>query len=200
MSREAARESGAVMRRCRLALVALAAAAALVTHAEETPTPAPAPAAPTLPTPYSAEQIREVWGVGLRLEQRTVEGEQRSGSRMTVIASSAERVTVRVEPVGGTGEPRELSATWPELRDHALFPAATSTRGRATCRSGLGDLPGWRYTTPAEDGGMLTMCFADATPGPPVEYETTRDGALVSRTEHVSFQPGPPVAEAKSAP
>jgi len=34
---------------------------------------------------------------------------------------------------------------------------------------------------------VLTMCFADATPGPPVEYETRRDGKLLSRTEHTHY-------------
>jgi hypothetical protein len=41
------------------------------------------------------------------------------------------------------------------------------------------------------------MCFADATPGPPVEYETRREGALLSRTEHVYYGSAPSGAEEK---
>jgi hypothetical protein len=76
---------------------------------------------------------------------------------------------------------------WSELRDHASFEAAKATRARAECRSQLGALPGWRYLVPQADGTTWAMCFADATPGPPVDYEVRREGAVLSRMEHVSY-------------
>jgi hypothetical protein len=38
-----------------------------------------------------------------------------------------------------------------------------------------------------EKGDTVTLCFADATPGPPVEVEVQREGKLVSRTEHTHY-------------
>jgi len=75
-----------------------------------------------------------------------------------------------------------------------------ATRERAECRSQLGTQPGWRYETTDANGDALTLCFADATPGPPVEHETRRDGKLLSRTEHISYGLPSPVAEAARAP
>jgi hypothetical protein len=152
---------------------------------------APAPPPAVLPTPYTAEQIREAWQPGFRVEMRTTEADVATRQRMTVVSATAETVTIRSEPLGENGEAsepaRESTATWSELRDHALFPAASTTRERAECHSRLGSLPGWRYATTTANGGSLTMCFADATPGPPVEYETRREGKLLSRTEHTHY-------------
>ncbi|HEU4430090.1 MAG TPA: hypothetical protein VFT98_15115 [Myxococcota bacterium] len=171
------------MRRVRLAPI-LCACAALAARAES-------PVPETLPVPYSADQIRERWVVGFRLETRTLAGETESLERTEVLAADAEQVSMRFEFLGADGEPakppQEFSAKWSELRDHALFEAAKATRERAECRSQLGTQPGWRYATSDANGDALSMCFADAAPGPPVEHETRRDGKLLSRTEHISY-------------
>lgn len=175
------------MRGARFGLMNLAGMAlAAACHADS-----PAPDSAMLPTPYSAEQIREAWRPGFRVEMRTIESGAETRSRMTVIAATAEAGTIRAEQLGASGEvsepPREFTTKWSELRDHASFEAAKATRERAECHSQLGAMLGWRYSTTSENGDALSMCFADATPGPPVEHETRREGALLSRTEHASY-------------
>jgi hypothetical protein len=153
--------------------------------------PAPSRAAAMLPTPYTAEQIREAWQPGFSVEMRTTEAGAESRGRMTVLTATPESCVIRSESFAASGEasepPDEFNAKWSELRDHALFEAAKAKRERAECRSQLGLMPGWRYIVPQANGDTLTMCFADATPGPPVEYETLRGGAVGSRTEHVNY-------------
>jgi len=183
------------MRRTRLSLITqLWAAAALAD--------APAPPPPALPTPYSAEQIRDAWQPGFQVEMRNLEAGVETRLRMTVLSATPSAVTIRSQPLKASGEgsepARESTATWVELRDHALLPAASSTRERAECHSPLGTLPGWRYATTLANGDLLTMCFADATPGPPVEYETRREGKLLSRTEHTQY--GRPASGAQEKP
>jgi hypothetical protein len=145
-----------------------------------------------LPTPYSAEQIRDAWQPGLLVEMRTSGEKGEALRRMSVLAADTETCTVRSEPLGPdgspSGEPGVFTARWSELRDHARFEAAKASRERAECHSGLGALPGWRYATTAANGDALSMCFADATPGPPVEVETRREGELLSRTEHTRYE------------
>ena len=154
--------------------------------------PAPSPAPAMLPTPYTAEQIREAWQPGFSVEMRTAEAGAETRSRMTVLSATPEAGVVRSESFAASEKasepPNEFTARWSELRDHALFEAAKAKRERAECRSQLGAMPGWRYSVAQPNGETLTMCFADATPGPPVEYETIRDGAVLSRTEHVNYR------------
>ncbi len=151
----------------------------------------PAPPA-TLPTPFSAEQIRDAWQPGMRVEMKTVEAGAESSVRMTVVAATPESVTIRSEALDAKGAPsappQESTAKWGELRDHALFPADKASRERAECRSALGAMPGWRYVVAQPEGASLTMCFADAAPGPPVEFELKRGGELLSRTEHTRYE------------
>lgn len=153
---------------------------------------ADAPAPATLPTPYSAEQIRDAWQPGLRVETRTTETGAETRVRMTVVAAGAETCKIRRELLDSSGAaseaPREFTAKWSELRDHALFETAKATRERADCRSQLGALPGWRYEVAMPDQETVRMCFADETPGPPVEYERLRGGEVLSRTEHTHYE------------
>jgi len=173
------------MRRALLSLMTQVCGAAALADA-----PVPPPAA--LPTPYTAEQIRDAWQPGFRVEMKTTEAGTETLQRMTVLSVTPETGTIRNEKLAANGElsepPLEFEAKWTELRDHARFPEASATRERAECRSQLGAQPGWRYEIAQQGGPALTMCFADATPGPPVEWEMRRGGALVSRTEHVSYR------------
>jgi hypothetical protein len=174
-----------------MGLRALVAAFALGTAAHaDAPAPQTTPAE-MLPPPFTAEQIRDVWQPGFQVEMHTRAGQQESRLRMTVIAASAEGGTIRREVLGPDGAPeqptQDVAAKWSELRDHALFSSAVATRERAECRSQLGTQAGWRYVVAQANGDTLAMCFADAAPGPPVEYETRRAGELISRTEHTHY-------------
>jgi len=173
-----------MMRRALLLLITQACSAAALADAS-----VPPPA--RLPTPYTAEQIRDAWQPGFQLEMRSSEAGVATVQRLTVVSATPETVTIRSESLGENGEAREpareSSAKWAELRDHASFEATKATRERAECHSRLGSLPGWRYATTTASGDALTLCFADATPGPPVEYEKRREGKLLSRTEHTHY-------------
>jgi hypothetical protein len=177
------------MRYARLALIASVCGG--LAGAALADAPAASPAAAMLPTPYTAEQIREAWQPGFSVEMRTTGAVGETRSRMTVLSATPEAGVVRSESLAANGKPSEppseFTARWSELRDHALFEAAKATRERAECRSRLGAMPGWRYSVARTNGEMLTMCFADATPGPPVEHVTIRDGAVLSRTEHLNY-------------
>lgn len=145
-----------------------------------------------LPTPYTWEQIRDTWRPGYATELRTVVGETSTRRRLSVVAATEETVTIRSEKLGEDGKPsgppQDGEARWTELRDHAAFPVAITTRERADCRSPLGTLPGWRYVVSKPNGETATFCFADATPGPPIELEQRRGDAFVSRMERVSIE------------
>lgn len=189
------------MRGAQLALIA--AVCGGLARAVLADAPAPSPAAAMLPTPYTAEQIREAWQPGFSVEMRTIEAGAESRRRMTVLSATSEAGVVRSESFAANGKPSEppsdFTASWSQLRDHALFEATKAKRVRAECRSQLGLMPGWRYIAPQANGDTLTMCFADATPGPPVEVVALRGGAVVSRTEHVNYARPPGSAAAERA-
>lgn len=137
----------------------------------------------SLPTPYSAEQIRDAFVEGLEyvLEVTTPRGVV--ATRTRVLESSAESVLLEAQPLGENGEPdgeaAEQTAEWTELRDHARFPAEVASRERATRETALGELEGWLYRAEAPDGSVSELFFADAYPGPPVEYLRTMDGEAI---------------------
>jgi len=93
---------------------------------------------------------------------------------------------------------REGQATWEELRQHAAFPAAETTRHRTTCVVAAGIFPCWLYerTEPSAAPGSPPMVhrfwFADDRAGPPVLYELTSGGNLIYRMELVRLGGGPP--------
>ena len=176
----------------RSAFALMAATCVALAGAAWAESPVAGTPAAMLPTPYTAEQIREAWQAGIRVEMRSTEAGVVSSQRMTVLAATPETGTIRSEALDANGvltaPAEESTVKWCELRDHALFPADKATRGRAECRSRLGVMQGWRYSIPQANGDTLTMCFADATPGPPVEIELKRGEQVVSRTEHTSYE------------
>ncbi len=145
----------------------------------------------TLPTPYTAEQIRAAWQPGFSVEMQTTEAGVVSRTRMTVLSATPEAAVIREESLRADGTPgapaTESETRWSELRDHARFEATNATRERAECRALLGSLPGWSYAVQLRRGGTMTLCFADATPGPPVVLELAHDGKVLSRMEHVRY-------------
>ena len=119
-----------------------------------------------------------------------------SSKKLELTEWSEDGMTFTDQPLGEGGAPQgEVTrgkATWSELRDHALFPAATARRERAERDTALGKLAGWLYTVPCGEGCASEFFFADATPGSPVDYSQTRDGQLQMRAEVVErHRPSP---------
>ncbi len=144
----------------------------------------------TLPTPYTAEEIRDSFREGLQIVTRTWTPDGETLSRMTVDAWGEEKVTIGDQPVdtdgGPSGEETRAEATWTDLRDHAAFNPKHARRERHTAFTALGRFEGWLYTVDEEDAGLSLFFFADRYPGPPLLYQSFAGGELVFRAEQIS--------------
>lgn len=175
---------------CRILTLSACLVALLGAGCTCTPEPPAVTTPDTLPTPFSAEQIREAFrpGLSLVMESSTAAGPVRE--RWDVLSSDAHGMTLRTTlPADGeTPEVAERRHAWTVLRDHAAFPAATATRSRATLRSPLARAPleGWRYDIPGEGDVRTVFLFADAFPGPPLRVETFRDGEVLATMAQVA--------------
>ena len=135
----------------------------------------------TLPTPYTAEQIRDAWTPGFAVwtEITTSEGTQRSVTTVASWSSARANVCERStdesdRPIG----PKQCSdVTWEELRLQASFPAESASRSRATETTPLGELEGWLYEIElTREDGTIEFFFADTTPGPPAAMRHLSQG------------------------
>ncbi len=148
-----------------------------------------------LPTPYTAEQIRDTWREGMTLVTRVTTPKGITTSKTEVVGWTEEGVTLTDQALDANGapkgEPAQITATWEELRDHASFSAAEAQRERATIQTPLGELSGWRYVHARPDGARAMFFFADDYPGAPVVYSERRTGLLVMRSEQIERMPAP---------
>lgn len=133
-----------------------------------------------LPTPYTADEIRDAWVAGFEVLTRTRAAAGVVYSLTRVVQSSDEGFTmVEVEATESGrakegADPTRYSGTWDELRDHARFPTSRATRQRTERDTPLGRLEGWLYLVEGDDG-VTEFFFADGLAGPPVVYR--RQGA-----------------------
>lgn len=147
------------------------------------------------PPPFTAEEIRAANPEGTQLLFRVdALGSPAMLRRMTFVATDAQGATIESsrsalhgEPMGGLDAQH---SSWVELRDHAAFPAARTTRREATCRVQAGEYACWEYVVEqgvGEDGLPLVsrFWFAHSKPGPPVLMESLRGGVRVLRMELV---------------
>ncbi len=142
----------------------------------------------TLPTPYTADQIRASCAPGTSMVTHTTQGGHTTGSRTTFSTGDVEGTTFRVEALdadgAAVGEAGEHEATWVQLRDHASFPTS-ATWADASVTVPAGTFSTRRYTVPTSTGTAV-FWFAPAYPGPPVKVQLSREGAVVSETVLVS--------------
>ena len=142
-----------------------------------------------LPTPFSAEEIRDSFRKGLQVITRDWTPDGESHTRLTVTAWSESEVTLTNQPVDASGltfgEKSVAVVSWGDLRDHASFPEDSATRERHTGGTSLGHLEGWLYRVNSEDGTQATFFFADEYPGPPVLYQSVRGDELLYRAEQI---------------
>lgn len=169
----------------RHALRALAGAALCLLAAmaaAQAPAQAPAEQRELLPFPFSAEQIRDAWKPGLvyMIENKTPQGS--AMQRWAVVSADDEGVEIEYANVGQDGavmgETQVQRALWTELRDHASFPAAMSTRQDVRRQTALGEVDGYLYTVVNEGAKMTTeFFFAAEMPGAPMHMVIRKDGA-----------------------
>lgn len=153
-----------------------------------------------LPTPFTAEQIRDEWVEGFRLTVRRWAPDGERLERWRVVAADAAGVEIENAVVGVdgavVGEPVTQRSGWTELRDHASFPAAVATRSRATRSTALGELEGWVYAVAGPEAGMTReLFFADSLPGAPVQMTVRQDGEKVFTLEQLTRERPSPAVE-----
>jgi len=144
----------------------------------------------TLPTPFTADQIRDAMpqGFSLVMQNTTADGARRE--RWDVVDADAHGMALRTTAPLGSDTPTTDTRrhAWAVLRNHASFPAGTASRTRVTIDTPLAEAPlaGWRYDVPGADGVRTVFLFADTLPGPPVRVETFRDEAVVATMSQVA--------------
>lgn len=124
--------------------------------------------------PFTADEIRDEWVTGLILNVRRSDPEGTIFERWTVVNADEQGADIEYVTTDGggnaIGEPRVENTTWVELRDHASFPAALSTRERVSRSTQIGDLDGWLYrVSDPETGTVQEFFFAEKVPGAPVQ-------------------------------
>ncbi len=167
---------------------------ALPAAAEENPAAAAEEERETehLPTPYTAEQIRDSFQPGLHLVTRFTTP-QGTVKRLTTVSDWSEE-GVALEDVAldseghPTGDVSLVQATWEELRQHAQFAATEATRRRAKQRTALGELEGWLYVHHSKEGVTSTFFFPDEYPGSPVVFTREQNGFMGFKAEQIERQ------------
>jgi hypothetical protein len=94
--------------------------------------------------------------------------------RWTVVAADEEGVDIEKATIADdgsvVGEPSVVRSTWVELRDHASFPAAFSSREWASRTTMLGEFEGWLYRVAEPDAATVQeFFFVPSLPGAPVQ-------------------------------
>lgn len=151
------------------------------------------PSLELLPTPFTADQIRNGCLPGSQFVFRIDEqGQPRAHQIMRFLESEGDIALVESWMESPAGEARgsreQVSVPWSELRDHALLPLG-STRERATITVEQGTHEGWHYVQPFDDErgqGFRNFWFADRFPGPPVLLTEVIAGEEVSRCELIA--------------
>jgi hypothetical protein len=175
-----------------LLIAAAALLAAVLVGCASDPAPAPdesgpVTAEPMAPTPYTADQIREGNPAGtflvFRIETTDAPVMQRW---MQFVSTDAEGAVVeggvQDERGAAIGATERQESTWQELRDHAAFPEAKTTRSEVTCEVRSGRFECWLYTVETEEEGAVVTSrfyFAKDRPGPPVLVVTEGDAATM---------------------
>lgn len=144
-----------------------------------------------LERPFSAEQIRDEWVPGLRLLMRRTFPEETRVERWTVITADDEGADIEYATIADdgsvVGEPQVARSTWVELRDHASFPAAHSTREWVARSTQLGEFEGWLYRVD-EEGAATSQefFFVPELPGAPVVMRILEGDATVFELEQTA--------------
>jgi hypothetical protein len=141
--------------------------------------------------PFSAEEIREEWVQGFRLLMRRSYPEDTRIERWTVVSADDEGVEIETATIlddgSVEGEPSVSRSEWTELRDHASFPAAHSTREWVSRSTALGDFEGWLYRV-ADPGAAAVreFFFVPELPGAPVQMRALEGDTIVLELEQTA--------------
>ena len=141
--------------------------------------------------PFTAEEIREEWVPGLRLLMRRTSPEGTRVERWTVVSADDEGVEIEYATIlddgSVEGEPTIARSGWFELRDHASFAAAHSSREWVSRSTMLGEFEGWLYRV-AEPGAAVVkeFFFVPTLPGAPVQMHILEGDTTVLELEQTA--------------
>jgi hypothetical protein len=150
------------------------------------------PGDPTiLVRPFTAEEIRDEWVPGLRLLMRRSSPEGPQIERWTVVSADDDGVEIEYATIADdgsvAGEPSIARSGWVELRDHASFPAAFSTREWVSRSTSLGQFEGWLYRVAEPDAAIVNeFFFVPELPGAPVHMRILEGDATVFELEQTA--------------
>jgi hypothetical protein len=136
-----------------------------------------------LPTPFTADEIRDACRPGrqlrLRIEQSGEEPMIRVSRYLEGDGQTAVQESWNESPSGEPlSEPTESRESWLELQDHASFPRASTEVAEETLEIPAGRFDCLRYTQTVEDG-LRRFWFARALPGQPIRWEISAGGQVV---------------------
>jgi hypothetical protein len=144
-----------------------------------------------LEQPFTADEIRDEWVPGLRLLIRRSSPDGEVLERWTVVAADDDGADIEyavLDEAGQVvGEPQVQRSGWAELRDHASFPAAISSREWITRSTALGTFDGWLYSV--QDDTIDTVnqfFFVPSMPGAPVYMRTVEGDDVVFELEQTA--------------
>ena len=111
--------------------------------------------------------------------------------RWTVVAADDEGVEIEKATIADDGsvegEPPVSRSSWIELRDHASFPAAHSTRDWVNRSTALGEFEGWLYRVADPSAATVQEFFFVASlPGAPVQMQILEGEAIVFELEQTA--------------
>ena len=141
--------------------------------------------------PFSAGEIRDEWVPGFRLLMRRTFPEETRIERWTVVSADRDGVEIEYASIADDGsvegEPTIARSEWVELRDHAAFPAAHSTREWVSRSTALGDFEGWLYRV-ADPGAAVVneFFFVPELPGAPVQMRILEGDETVFELEQAA--------------
>lgn len=143
-----------------------------------------------LPTPFSADQIRDACPTGHLITIRTqAPGELPTYRRIEYLATDDEGATQVFTPTDSDGQPIGPGVTrrgrWLDLQRHASQPADRTTCEETSRQLPWGTEPCWLYVV--RDGDEETrLWFAQRLPGMPVVVETWVGDRLAERREVIA--------------
>ena len=160
-----------------------------------------------LPTPFSAEQIREGCPAGRTIHLREEAPDEPPSFRRIRFLQADEDVAEQefqaTDAEGNpVGEPSQRHSTWGELQHHASQAADATTVQEVSLDLPFGALDCWLYAVRRPES-ELRFWFAKELPGMPVQVEEWTDGSLAGRSLMIANQMpvgwGSPVEKDESA-
>ena len=144
----------------------------------------------TLPTPFTAEEIRKGCPVGRTIHLRVEAPGRPPTHRVNVFVECDEEGALisrsEATPEGeATGEVESDRSSWLELQRHASFPESRTTVTEDVIDSAMGRLDCLRYTY-VEQATVVDYWFARDLPGMPVRVVSTTSGTVLSEVTMMS--------------